>query len=57
MHNGSVTSLTELLTLLETGGHDFPNKSEEIKSFKLSAQERVDLLHFFEALTDEQLKN
>ena len=57
MHNGSVANLSDVVTLLETGGHDFPNKSKEIRSFKLSEQERIDLLHFFEALTDEQLKN
>lgn len=57
MHNGSLKTLEEVVTFLETGGHDFPNKSNQFKPFKLTEQERKDLLHFFEALTDEAIKH
>lgn len=57
MHNGSLKTLYEVVTFLESGGHDFPNKSIQLKPFKLTKQERKDLLHFFEALTDETIKH
>lgn len=65
MHDGSVATLAEVLAIYERGGRvieDGPNagdgagnpyKSGFVSGFTLTAQEREDLLAFFEALTDE----
>jgi len=52
MHDGSIASLDEVLTHYASGGVDHINKDKTISGFSLSATERADLLHFFEALTD-----
>lgn len=65
MHDGSIATLSEVLDhyarggrLIETGpnagdGRASPFKSEFVHGFELSAQERSDLLEFFDTLTDE----
>jgi len=67
MHDGSIGTLEEAIDHYRTGGRtiktgplagagfDNPNKSEFIKSFELSAQEKADLLNFLRSLTDERL--
>lgn len=52
MHDGELYTLDDVLTFFESGGEDLPNKSSKLKSFKLTDQERKDLLHFFDSLTD-----
>jgi cytochrome c peroxidase len=67
MHDGSVHSLEDVLAIYERGGRLFqdgpragdgaenPHKSSLITGFSLSADERADLLSFFESLTDHEL--
>lgn len=52
MHDGSFSSLEEVIDHYSKGGEDHWNKSDLIKPFELSQSERKDLLNFFEALTD-----
>src|SRR4051794_24291513 len=51
MHNGSVATLEEVITLYERGGIDRPSRSELIKPFSLAPAERADLLAFLQTLT------
>ena len=67
MHDGSVANLAEAIEHYAAGGRtiadgeragvgaDNPNKSEFVKSFVLSEQQKADLIAFLEALTDEDL--
>jgi cytochrome c peroxidase len=67
MHDGSVATLDEVISnyarggrLMESGpnsgdGRRSPYKSEFIRGFELSDQERADLLAFLESLTDTSL--
>ena len=58
MHDGSIGTLEEVILLLEQGGGLHKNKSELITPFHLTTQERNDLIHFLESLTDaEWVKN
>lgn len=52
MHDGSIQTLEEVINFYQTGGKNHPNKSTEIVSFTLTAQERLDLISFLKALTD-----
>jgi len=66
MHDGSITSLDQVIDHYAAGGRtivsgpnkgigaDNPNKSGFVKGFKLSQQERSDLLAFLESLTDQR---
>lgn len=51
MHNGSVTTLAEVIELYDRGGIDRPSRSPLIKTLALSAGEKTDLLAFLETLT------
>jgi len=69
MHDGSVPTLDEVISnyarggrLLESGpkagdGRRSPYKSEFIRGFELSDEERADLLEFLDSLTDASLLN
>lgn len=58
MHDGSLKSLDAVIDHYQTGGKAHPNKSIFLKSFMLSAQERLELLAFLNSLTDlEFIKN
>ncbi len=55
MHDGSITTLEEVLDHYAAGGraHDNPNKDAIIGGFQLSAQDRADLIAFLNTLTDD----
>ena len=65
MHDGSVTTLDEVIDIYAAGGRNIdggkykgdgrknPIKSQFIKGFTLTAEEKKDLLAFLDTLTDE----
>jgi cytochrome c peroxidase len=69
MHDGSIATLDEVIDHYAVGGRTIrsgpnrgegrtsPYKSSFIKGFRLTAQERRDLLNFLKSLTDEQFIN
>jgi len=58
MHDGSMSSLDDVITHYSSGGKAHQNKSDFIKHFELSEKERKDLIAFLESLTDNDfLKN
>lgn len=54
MHDGSVTSLSEVLDHYIQGGKDHANQDERVNGFSLTQEEKTDLLAFLETLTDHQ---
>ena len=66
MHDGSVATLSEVIDIYAAGGRNItqgkyqgdgrahPFKSQFIKSFTLTADEKADLLAFLNTLTDEE---
>src|SRR5262249_1847173 len=66
MHDGSIATLSEVLDHYAAGGrtvasgphagvgHDNPNKSPTVHGFKLTDQEKEDLIEFLESLTDSE---
>ena len=54
MHDGSLTSLSQVIDLFTSGGLPHPNRDPEMQSFVLSQQEKNDLIAFLSALTDER---
>lgn len=52
MHDGSVNTLMDVVRHYESGGRVHPGKAREIQPFELTNQQREDLVHFLEALTD-----
>lgn len=52
MHDGSKESLIDVLDHYSSGGKNHSQKSEVIKSFELTDQNKEDLINFFDALTD-----
>lgn len=66
MHDGSIATLEEVVRFYEQGGREIvdgphagdgrrsPLKSEFIRGFALSDQQRQDLVNFLHALTDEE---
>lgn len=56
MHDGSMKTLDEVIDYFEKGGGTHLNKSELIKGFKISREEKRDLIHFLEAFTDKEFK-
>jgi cytochrome c peroxidase len=50
MHDGTVATLSEVITIFENGGQgagkNHPHKSIRLKGFRLSPNERRDLLAF-----------
>ena len=67
MHDGSVATLEEAIDHYAAGGrtiangpnrgvgHDNPNKSDTVRGFTLTPDQRADLMAFLESLTDEAL--
>ena len=67
MHDGSTKTLNDVLDHYSSGGRTIvgsphagegfhnPNKDPLIRGFKLSAQERADLIAFLESLTDDEV--
>lgn len=67
MHDGSVASLEDVLAHYEAGGrtvadgpykgigHDNPNKSQRIRGFTLTPEQRSDLIAFLTSLTDKEV--
>lgn len=56
MHDGSLSSIQEVVHYYENGGGTHPNKDRRLKPFQLSARERSELIAFLEALTDHRAK-
>ena len=57
MHDGSVKTLEDVVSHYMNGGKNHENKSEIIKPFELTKQEKSDLIHFLESLTDSTFIN
>lgn len=67
MHDGSIATLAEVIDHYAAGGrtiatgphqgigHDNPNKSDTVRGFAISAEQRSDLVEFLRSLTDEPL--
>jgi len=57
MHDGSIATLGEVLDHYAAGGraHDNPQKDVLMKGFRMTAQNRSDLIAFLDSLTDESL--
>ncbi len=53
MHDGSLKTLKEVVDFYLGGGNSTPQLDREIKPLRLSAQDRIDLVAFLEALTGE----
>jgi cytochrome c peroxidase len=53
MHDGSITTLAEVIELYNRGGIDRPSRSNEIKPLGLTDQEKADLVAFLETLTGD----
>ncbi len=53
MHDGSITTLSEVVEHYERGGGPNPNRSSILRQFTLSEMQRSDLIAFMHALTDE----
>lgn len=53
MHDGSVPTLDAVIDHYQSGGKTHPNKSELLRPFTLTMQERADLLAFLNSLTDQ----
>ena len=53
MHDGSIATLEAVIDLYNKGGVDRPSRAEVIKPLGLSASEKVDLLAFLRALSDD----
>ena len=51
MHNGSMTTLEQVVEHYNTGGIDRPSRSELIKPLSLTDQEKADLIAFLKTLT------
>jgi cytochrome c peroxidase len=54
MHDGSLSSLDEVLDHYVTGGHGSPGRDARVRPFKLTPADREDLLAFLSSLTDPE---
>lgn len=54
MHDGSMKTLADVIEHYNSGGKNNPRKSEFIKPLGLSKEEKEDLIHFLNTLTDEK---
>lgn len=57
MHDGSLTSLREVVNHYNRGGEGHPNQSELIKPLHLNSEEVTDLVSFLESLSDQKFIN
>ena len=53
MHDGSITSLHDVIDHYQNGLSHHANQSPLLKSFSLSEEEKADLVSFLEALTGD----
>jgi cytochrome c peroxidase len=53
MHDGSLSSLKDVVDYYDRGGDFSPNKSEQINPLHLSEEEKRDLVSFLESLTGD----
>lgn len=53
MHDGSMTTLEEVVNHYNSGGKNHPNKSPIIGSLNLTVAEKADLVNFLKSLTDQ----
>jgi cytochrome c peroxidase len=53
MHDGSQTSLAEVVEWYAKGGHPNPYLGKDIKKLDLTEQDKADLVAFMEACTGE----
>ncbi len=51
MHDGSQTTLEEVVDWYAKGGHPNPNLSDKIKKFEATEQDKADIVEFMKALT------
>ena len=56
MHDGSLTTLEQVVEHYDKGGHPNPSLDSEIKKLSLTAQEKTDVVAFMNALTGETKK-
>ena len=56
MHDGSVSSLTEVIRHYASGGKSHINKDKRITGFEISDTEMIELLAFLDALTDTEFE-
>lgn len=54
MHDGSVSTLNEVIDHYNTGGFEHPNKSESVKPLGLTDLEKEQLIAFLMSLTDKE---
>ena len=54
MHDGSVATLEEAILHYATGGKPSPFRSDRVRGFLMSADERADLVAFLQSLTDQR---
>ena len=54
MHDGSITTLSEVIEHYNTGGSNHLNKNSLIKPLGLTEDDKTDLLAFLESLTDQK---
>jgi cytochrome c peroxidase len=57
MHDGSLSTLKDVINHYNSGGQQHPNKSQLIKPLGLTIQEQADLLAFLESLSDFEFIN
>jgi cytochrome c peroxidase len=57
MHDGSISSLEQVMEHYSTGGKSHPNKSQLIKNISLSQDEKAALIAFLHTLTDYNFIN
>jgi cytochrome c peroxidase len=56
MHDGSLATLEEVIAHYASGGRlDHPNKSRILRPFRVTDDDRRDLVEFLKSLTDEEL--
>lgn len=54
MHDGSISTLEDVLQHYMSGGKNHPNQSPMIRSFSLTEEEQKDLIAFLKTLDDEE---
>jgi cytochrome c peroxidase len=54
MHDGSISSLEEVIAHYESGGMNHENQSAMLKGFTLTETEREELIEFLNSLTDSE---
>ena len=57
MHNGSISTLEEVIEHYASGGKNHFNKSELITGFNITDDEKDNLIRFLKSLTDNNLTN